>query len=137
MLALSWSDLLLAWVTNERRLDVGVNHEHWSQVMHMLSLLSLSEDIDLRTNGSLSDLWQLGLDVEGEATKLLDVHGSSGSDVFVDVFDEGLPDDHVLGLWLKWLEAWGASLGGVVVLSWVLGSILENPANTNVSCRNQ
>ena len=137
MLALSWSDLLLAWVTNERRLDVGVNHKHWGQVMNMLSLLSLSEDIDLRANGSLSDLWQLGLDVECEATELLDVHGSSGSDVLVDVFDEGLPDDHVLGLWLKWLEAWGASLGGVVVLSWVLSSILENPANTNVSCRNQ
>jgi hypothetical protein len=102
--------------------------------MDMLSLLSLGEDINFRTNGSLSNLWQFSLDVEGEAAELFDVHGSSSSNVLVKVLNKSFPDDHVLSLWLKWLEAWGASLGGVVVLSWVLSSVLENPTKSNVSC---
>lgn len=75
----------------------------------MLSFLSLSEDINLGTNGPSGNLWQLGLDVIGKATKLFDVHGSSGSKVLVEVFNERLPDDYVLSFWLKWLKTWRIS----------------------------
>ena len=73
------------------------------------------------------------MDVESEAAELLDVHRSTGSQIFVEVFYKGLPDNHILCSWLEWLQTRGASLSRVVVFSWIFGSVLDNPVNKLVS----
>lgn len=54
-------------------LQKWVNDEHWFQMMDILSLLSLSENINLRTNVSLGNFWELGLDVVSECSEFLDI----------------------------------------------------------------
>jgi len=68
--------------------------------MNMLSVLSLREDVDLWANRPCSNLGQLSLDMEGKAAELLDVDGSAGSNVLVQVLYKSFPDDQVLGFWL-------------------------------------
>ena len=51
-----------------------VDHEYWLQMMNILSLLSLGENVDLWASISLSNLWELSLDVIGEASEFFDVH---------------------------------------------------------------
>ena len=43
-------------------------------MMNILSLLSLGENVDLWASISLSNLWELSLDVIGEASEFFDVH---------------------------------------------------------------
>lgn len=52
-----WGDLLFSWVSYEVILEDRVNDENWLQMMNILSLLPLSEKVDLWTNRSSGDLW--------------------------------------------------------------------------------
>ena len=54
-------------------LQKRVNNEHWLQMMDIFSLLSLSENINLRTNVSLGNFWELSLDVVGECSEFLHI----------------------------------------------------------------
>jgi hypothetical protein len=121
-------DLLLAVISHQVVLDKAIDTEHWLQVMNILSLLPLGPDVGLGARASPSDLGQLSLDVESEASELFNVHGFSGTDIFSDVLNQGLPDKHVLGLWLKGFQVGGGSVRGSVVLSWVFGTVGQNPA---------
>ena len=67
----------------------------------MLSLLSLSEDVYFGTDRPHRDLGQLRLNVVSEASKSLDVHGTAGSNVLIQILHEGFPDDQELRLGLQ------------------------------------
>ena len=108
-------------------LDQWVDHEYWLQMMNILSLLSLGENVDLWASISLSNLWELSLDVIGEASEFFDVHRFSCSHILSDVFDQGFPDEHVLGLWLKRLKVARGSSSRCVVLSWVFWTMGQDP----------
>ena len=65
----------------------------------MLSLGSLSKDIDFGVNFAARDLGQLRLDVEGEGSEVAEVDGPAGAEVMVEVGHEGSPDDeHLKGV---------------------------------------
>mmetsp|Transcript_11205 Transcript_11205/g.18848 ORF Transcript_11205/g.18848 Transcript_11205/m.18848 type:complete len:232 (+) Transcript_11205:312-1007(+) len=102
--------LLLAWVSHKVVLQEGVDHEHGLEVVNILPLQPLRLDVDLRTNRSLGNLGQLGLDVEGEGAELLDVDASSSLDVILNVLGERLPNDQHLSLGLEGLEVGRGSL---------------------------
>lgn len=74
MLRDRWGNFLLTVVSNQMVLDCWVNHKHWFQMMNILSLLSLGEDVGLWASVSSGDLWELCLDVVGEASEFLHVH---------------------------------------------------------------
>ncbi len=52
-----WGDLFFSWVSYEVILEDWVNNENWLQMMNILSLLPLSENVDLWTNRSSRNLW--------------------------------------------------------------------------------
>ena len=54
-------------------LQKWVNDEHWLQMMDILSLLSLSENINHTTKVSLGNFWELSLDVVGECSEFLHI----------------------------------------------------------------
>ena len=51
-----------------------VNNENWLKVMNVFSLLSLSENINLRADVSLSNLRELSLHVVSECTEFLHIN---------------------------------------------------------------
>ena len=114
-------------------LQERVNNEDWFQMMDIFSFLSLSEDVYLWTNISLCDLRQLGLYVVSESAEFLDVDGFTSLDVIADVLDQGFPDDDVLSFWLQRFQVGSGSLGGHVVLSRVLVTVLKDPIDSQIS----
>lgn len=83
-----WRDLLLALIPHEVVLQLWVHHEYWFQVMDVFPLLPLRENVDLWARVSGCDLGQLSLDVEAEATEILNVDRSASANMLVDVLDE-------------------------------------------------
>lgn len=129
MLANCGRDLLLSWVSDKVVLQEWIDHEDWLQVMNILSFHALGPDVDLRTNRSLSNLGELSLHIVGEGSELLDVDAPSGLDVVLDILDERFPDDQHLSFRLKRLEVRRCSLSRLIVLSWVLVSVLQDPVS--------
>lgn len=127
MLALGRRDLFFAWVPDKVVLKVGVDNEYRLQVVNIFSLGSLGKDVYFGTNRSHSNFGELSLEVEGEATEVPNVDRPTGSDVFVEVLHEGLPNNDVLGFGLQRLEVGGSSLGGLVVLAGVFAVASQNP----------
>ena len=108
-------------------LQERIHNENWLQVMNILSLLSLSENINLWADIPLSDFRELGLDVVSEGSEFFNVDGFACLNVVANILDQGFPDDDVLGLRLKRFQVRCSSLSRIVVLSWVLISMLKNP----------
>ena len=108
-------------------LQERIHNENWLQVMNVLSLLSMSEHINLWADIPLSDFRELGLDVVSEGTEFFNVDGFASLNVVANILDQGFPDDNVLGLRLKRFQVRCSSLSSIVVLSWVLISVLKNP----------
>ena len=74
--------------------------------MNIFPLSSLGEDVHLRANTSVCDLWQFCLHVVREASKVLHIYASASLEILLNILYEGLPYDEVLGLGLEWLHAW-------------------------------
>lgn len=110
-------------------LQERVDDKNGLQVMDILSLLSLSENINFWADVSLSNFRKLGLHVVGESSKFFDIDRLSCLNVVANVLDEGFPDDDVLSLWLKRFQISCSSLRRHVVLSWILVSMLQDPVN--------
>jgi len=79
-------------------------------MVDVLSLLSLSEDINLWANLSLSNLWELSLNVECKSSELFNIDTSTSSNIVIQVLDQGFPDNDHLGFWLQWLQVCRCSL---------------------------
>ena len=105
-------------------LQKWIYNENWFEVVNVFSFLSLSENINLRTNISLGNFWELSLNVVGKSSKFLDINRFTSCDVITNILDQSFPDDDVLSFWLKRFQVRCSSLSGLIVLSWVLGSIL-------------
>lgn len=127
MLTLSWRNFFFSWISDEMILQDWVHNKNRLKVMNILSLLSLSENINFRTNRSLSNFWELCVHIIGECSELLDINTSTSPDIVTKIFNQSFPNDDHLGLWLQWLQISYSSLSWIVVLSWVFISILENP----------
>ena len=127
MLTNGGSDLLLALVANEVRLNGRVDAEHGLQVMHILSFHSHSCKINLRADTSSRNLGQLSCHVEGEGTELLDVDTSAGSDVVAEVLAQRLPNNEHLSLGLQRLQVGAGALGGLIMTARVVVSVLKDP----------
>ena len=54
-------------------LQKWINDEHRFQMMDIFSLLSLSENINLRTDISLGNFRELSLDIVSECSEFLDI----------------------------------------------------------------
>lgn len=138
MLADGWRDLFLSWVPDQVVLDFGVDNEDGLQVMNVFPLDPLREDVHLRTDIPVSNLWQLGLHVESEAAETLHVDAATCLQMLLKVLDERFPDDKVLCFGLQRLHAWGSAVRRHIVLPWILVAILQNPkkmSNVNI-CSN-
>ena len=108
-------------------LQKWIHNEHWLQMMDILSLLSLSENVNLWADISLSNFWKLSLNIVGKSSEFLNVDRFTSLNVVSDVLDESFPDDDVLSFWLKRFQISSSSLSRIVVLSWVLVSVFKNP----------
>ena len=108
-------------------LQKWIHNEHWLQMMDILSLLSLSENVNLWADISLSNFWELSLNIVGKSSEFLNVDRFTSLNVVSDVLDESFPDDDVLSFWLKRFQISSSSLSRIVVLSWVLVSVFKNP----------
>ena len=98
-------------------LQIWIHDKDWLQVVDVLSLFLVRMQVDGWANASLGDLWQLRLHVKRETTKLFNVDRPSCLDVFTNIFDKSLPDNHVLSFWLQRLEVWCNSLGRMVMFA--------------------
>jgi len=88
VLADSWRDLFLTWIANQVVLDFWIHNEDRLQMMDVFPLSSLRENIYLWTNISIGDLWQLCLNIESEASEILDVDAATCLDMLLDVLNE-------------------------------------------------
>ena len=59
----------------------------------MLAGCALIAHIGVGGDLATRDVWQVGLDVESEGTKLLHVYALASAEVVIEVGDEGPPDD--------------------------------------------
>ena len=97
-------------------------------MMNVFTLLSVCHQIlSSGTDVSAGNLGQLSFDVKCKAAKLLNVHRSSGFDVFANIFDQGLPNNNHLCFGLEWFQVRCSSGGRMVMLSRVLIAVLEDP----------
>lgn len=127
MLADGWRNLLLAIEANQVVLDLGIDDEDWLQMVDIAPLESLSENVQFRTDGSVSYFRQLSLNLIREAAKVFNVYTSASLQVLLNVPHERLPDNQVLGLRLEWLHTALSPTGRHVVLSWVLVTVFKDP----------
>ena len=104
-------------------MNLRVHAENWLEVMNVATLCSLSEDVHFWADSSICNLRQLSLHIKGEATEILHIYAAASSQIFLNILNERLPYDEILSLGLEWLHAGGGTLGGAIVLSWVLVTI--------------
>jgi len=95
----------------------------------MLALRSLRYDVDAGVDFSSGNNWQVSVNVEGEGSETADVHTVASPEVVVKVGDQGFPDNKHLSFGFNWLLDVDSAFSGVLVLSRVLISIIENPIN--------
>lgn len=69
-------------------LDYWVHNEDGLQMMDVSPLSSLCENVHLWTNISISNLWQLSLNIESEAAEILDVDAATCLDMLLNVLNE-------------------------------------------------
>jgi len=55
-------------------LEKWINNKNWFKMMNILSLLSLSENVNLWADISLSNFRKLSLHIVGKSTEFLNVH---------------------------------------------------------------
>jgi len=97
-------------------------------VVNVLSLGSSLIQFDFGlTEFSVADLRQLGGNVKGECTELLNVHALALAELLVKVSNEAAPHDYHLSFGFKGLLEGVGALGGAVVKARVLVTVLENP----------
>lgn len=128
MLADGWVDFLFALVPFEVVLQLRIHNKDGSHMVDVFTLLSVGKEIlSTRTNISVGNLGQLCFDIEGEASKLLNVHRSSSPDILANILDQGLPNNNHLSLGLERFQVVCSSGGCMIVLSRVLVTMLEDP----------
>ena len=69
-------------------LKVWVANENWLQVMNITSFNSLSENVHFWANRSISNLRELSLAIECEASEFLNVHTASSLKVLMNILNE-------------------------------------------------
>ena len=127
MLTNRWWDLFFSWVSDKMILKNLINNKNWFQMMNVFSLLNMCSQVYFWANSSLRNFWELCLNIETKCSKLLDINWSSSSNIFSEIFNECFPNNNHLSFWLKRLQIWTSPLSGLIMFSWVLMTILQNP----------
>lgn len=111
-------DLLLVVVAVEVILDLLIDDETGLEVMDMFTVSSLAGHIAVDINFTAHlDFGELGVDIEGEGSEFADVDRFSGTELVIQVLDEGSPDNEHLCLGFKRLLLAESSHSGNVMLS--------------------
>lgn len=67
-------NFFLSWVSDKVVLNERINDKNRFEVMNIFSILSLSENINLRANIPLSDFRKLSLHIVSEGSEFLHIH---------------------------------------------------------------
>lgn len=129
LLGLGGGHLLLTMVPNAEALEVLIDDKAGLGMMDVSTLGSNGLKVNGGADLTARDLGEFRLNIKGEGTKLADVDTLTLAEIVVKIGDKSSPNNEHLGLRLYWLLVGVGPLGGSVVLSGVLGSILENPVD--------